>query len=565
MTLSSRATSRDLLRLALLLFLALPAHAQISPGPLSQPHAKLEGAANCFQCHEAGKGVTAARCLTCHKELRARVAAKRGLHAQPGYQKCERCHNEHHGRAFQLIRWTPKTLDHRVTGFPLLGAHAKLECRQCHKTRSFLGLSQNCASCHRDPHKGQFGTRACTSCHAMTAWKPPSLFTHAKTSFPLTGKHAQLACAKCHANGVYRPIKHQRCTDCHKDPHANRFGPTCTNCHSTSAFKPVNFDHAMVPKQPCTNCHKDPHANRFGQNCANCHSTSSFKAVKFDHSRIPKQPCVNCHKSRDAHAGRLGTSCERCHATTGWRPAKRENFDHAQTRFPLTGKHRAVACASCHRESSVRAPMVCSSCHKDPHAGRLGTTCNNCHSTTGWKNVTAGAFDHDKTRFRLKGAHKRAECASCHERWKKPPLTCTGCHKDPHAGQFGAAECTRCHSVERFLPSTFTVEAHQKAKFPLAGAHLAVPCNACHAKGQFRLAAAATECQSCHKSPHGTAVTGKCTSCHRVESWSRITFDHRTFPLEGAHAKVRCAACHTNLARFQGVPRSCAGCHGERR
>jgi hypothetical protein len=504
------------------LTIAISASAQISPGKLSQSHAALEGAANCFQCHETGKGVTAQRCFACHQELRARVAAKRGLHAQPNYQKCERCHNEHHGRAFQLIHWTPKSLDHRVTGFPLIGAHAKVECKQCHKTRSYLGLSQNCTSCHIDVHKGQFGSRGCTACHTMNGWKPPALFTHAKTSFPLTGRHAQVACAKCHANGVFRPVKHQRCTDCHKDPHANRFGQSCTNCHSTTAFKPVKFDHSMVPKQPC----------------------------------------ANCHKSRDVHAGRLGNACERCHATTGWRPARRENFDHARTRFPLAGKHRTVACASCHKESPLRAPMVCSSCHRDPHAGRLGKNCDRCHSPAGWKAVTAGTFDHSKTRFPLVGAHQRTQCATCHERWKKPPLTCAGCHTDVHKGQLGT-ECTRCHTVERFLPSTFTLASHQKTKFPLAGAHLAIPCNACHAKGQFRFAS--TECQACHRSPHGNAVTGACTTCHRVESWSRIAFDHRTFPLEGAHAKVRCGACHVNLTRFRGTPRTCAGCHSSER
>ena len=510
-------------RLALLLLIAFGvvfnAKAQISPGPLSQPHAKLEGATNCFQCHETGKGVTAAKCLTCHKELRARIAAKRGLHAQPGHQKCERCHNEHHGRAFQLIRWEPQKFDHRISGFPLVGAHAKAQCRDCHKTRSYLGLSQNCTSCHRDVHKGQFGARTCTSCHTMTAWKPPSNFSHTKTSFPLTGAHATVACTKCHANGVFRPVKHQRCTDCHRDPHNNRFGQACGKCHSTFAFKPV----------------------------------------KFDHSLIPKQPCVNCHKSRDVHAGRLGNACERCHGTSGWRPARRENFDHAKTRFPLTGRHRTVSCASCHRESPIRAPMVCSSCHRDPHGGRLGTTCDRCHSTSGWKNVAVGAFDHDKTRFPLRGAHRRAECADCHERWKKLPLTCAECHKDPHNGQFKPAQCTRCHTVERFLPSTFTLEAHQTTKFPLAGAHLAVPCNACHVKGQFRFQS--TACTACHRDPHRGAVPGMCTDCHSVESWARVAFDHRTFPLTGAHARVRCGACHMNLTKFKGTPRDCASCH----
>jgi hypothetical protein len=506
------------LLVVLLALVAAEADAQISPGPLSQPHAKLEGAKNCFQCHETGKGVTADKCLACHKQMRG------GAHARAGWKQCERCHNEHHGRAFQLIHWNPKAFDHRLTSFPLTGAHAKADCKECHKTRSHLGLSQRCTSCHADVHKGQFPANGCTSCHTTTAWKPPSLFSHDKTRFPLVGKHAAVACSKCHPakpHTIFKPIPHGRCVDCHKDPHAGRFGTSCTNCHSVSGFKPVQFDHSLIPKQACT----------------------------------------NCHRNRDVHDGRLGAKCDTCHTTNGWRPARRENFSHDRTRFPLTGKHRAVVCASCHRESPIRAPMVCSSCHRDPHGGRLGTACERCHTTAGFGSVKAGAFDHDKTRFPLRGAHARADCAECHAKQKTPPRTCTGCHTDPHKGQFGKRDCTSCHTIERFVPATFTLAEHQKTRFPLAGAHLAVPCTACHAGGRFRLAATPNECQTCHRSPHGNAVTGTCTSCHRVESWSRIAYDHRTFPLEGAHARVRCGACHQNLTEFRGTPRTCAGCH----
>lgn len=531
---------------------ALTASAQISPGPLSAPHAKLEGAKNCLQCHETGRGVSPAKCLSCHTALRARIAAKKGLHAQPNFQKCERCHNEHHGRAFQLIRWEPQKLDHRVTGFPLEGAHAKAACAQCHTTRSFLGLSQSCTSCHADPHKGQL--KACTTCHRMTAFKPASKFDHSKARFPLTGLHAKVLCAKCHPTQVFRGVPFAKCTDCHKDPHAGRFGAACTQCHSTAGWRveaTANFDHSKTGFT-LTGAHKTTP-------CAECHRDHKFKGTP--------RACSSCH--RDVHEGRLGKSCERCHTTAAFRPVA--NFDHNRTRFPLTGQHRTARCAECHQGGKLRGlPMACSGCHTDPHKGRLGKSCEQCHTTASFGSVTS--FDHDRTRFPLRGAHRVAKCESCHHpkgralKFKRFD-TCTGCHRDVHGDQLNDT-CTNCHNVERFLPSTFGVEAHQRTKFPLAGAHLAVPCIACHTRKnnvvQFRLAAG--PCTACHRDPHRgeTARFGACTTCHRVEGWSRVVFDHAKtgFPLEGAHARTPCASCHQK--GFKGTPRQCAACHGTR-
>ncbi|HYC60056.1 MAG TPA: hypothetical protein VEK79_10885 [Thermoanaerobaculia bacterium] len=536
-------------RLLLLLLFALPLGAQISPGPLSEPHAKLEGAANCLKCHEAKRGVSPAKCLACHTALRARIQAKKGLHAQPNYQSCERCHNEHHGRAFKLIHWDPTNFDHRITGFPLEGTHAKAQCRECHKTRSFLGLSQSCTSCHSDPHKGQL--TPCIRCHSMTAWTPAPKFDHATARFPLTGLHVKVACAKCHATAVFRGVAFQRCTGCHKDPHAGRFGTTCTQCHSTAGWTvqaTANFDHAKTGF-PLTGAHKSAP-------CAQCHRDRKFKGTP--------RACHSCH--RDIHEGRMGKSCERCHSTSSFRAVS--NFDHNRTRFPLTGQHTKTRCAQCHTAAQLRGlSLTCNGCHTDPHKGRLGNSCERCHSTASFTNVTS--FDHDKTRFPLRGAHRDAKCDACHTtkgRALKFPRfdQCAGCHRDPHAGQL-KGDCATCHTIERFLPSTFGVEEHQRTKFPLAGAHLAVPCNSCHAKKekvtQFRVAS--SKCTACHRDPHRgeTARFGACTSCHRIESWSRIAFDHaRTgFPLEGAHARVRCAACHAK--GFKGLPRACAACH----
>ncbi len=56
------------------------------------------------------------KCVECHAEIGTRVAAHRGLHATynipPGSSKeCSRCHSEHNGEDFPLIKWDPKTLE----------------------------------------------------------------------------------------------------------------------------------------------------------------------------------------------------------------------------------------------------------------------------------------------------------------------------------------------------------------------------------------------------------------------------------------------------------------------
>ena len=180
-----------------------------------------------------------AKCLACHKPLQERIAAGKGLHARPEYRDCKTCHVEHQGVEYELVWWGKagkKAFDHAQTGHPLAGKHAALSCEQCHKTRSYLGNVTDCASCHKDEHRGQFAGRACSSCHTEQAWKPAVGFDHAKTAWPLTGRHAAVCCEKCHttrrpdpANAavtyrVFRAVAGKDCASCHEDAHKGRLG-----------------------------------------------------------------------------------------------------------------------------------------------------------------------------------------------------------------------------------------------------------------------------------------------------------------------------------------------------
>ena len=87
---NSRRRIDSIPHLALLLFAFLcfagpnAARAQVSPGPLSTPHEKLDGPTECFQCHagSTAKNGMDARCLTCHTEIGWMQTAVRGTHSK---------------------------------------------------------------------------------------------------------------------------------------------------------------------------------------------------------------------------------------------------------------------------------------------------------------------------------------------------------------------------------------------------------------------------------------------------------------------------------------------------
>jgi hypothetical protein len=217
---------------------------------------------------------------------------------------------------------------------------------------------------------------------------------------------------------------------------------------------------------------------------------------------------------------------------------------------------------------------ACTSCHADPHKARFGADCVKCHGTQNWKRIDPRRFDHELTRYPLRGKHATVRCESCHDpaspTGKDPPFDrCGACHKDAHAGQAlvagKPADCAACHTVEGFKPSTFTVEMHQREAYRLEGKHAAVACASCHPKRPAGTAPALgtaavvmrpphERCTSCHLDAHGgqlaaRADRGACESCHRLAGWTPSTFtvaDHSALKLklEGAHAPLECAACH---------------------
>ncbi len=209
-----------------------------------------------------------------------------------------------------------------------------------------------------------------------------------------------------------------------------------------------------------------------------------------------------------------------------------------------------------------------------PH-GNLNVPCQNCHTAEGWKPIRAvPEFNHNQTRYPLRGLHQNVACTQCHVKpvFSNVGSRCQDCHADIHRRQLGA-NCEQCHSVRGWGVSIKEIQQHNN-RFPLTGAHAAVDCDSCHknaANSQFQTMS--TACFSCHQadfkqttSPNHVALgfSTTCELCHVTDNWLNAKFDHNSvgFPLTGGHAVPprTCADCHVNN-NFNLTSTACISCH----
>ncbi len=177
-------------------------------------------------------------------------------------------------------------------------------------------------------------------------------------------------------------------------------------------------------------------------------------------------------------------------------------------------------------------------------------------------------------------ADLEADCGKCHDNNDKSRQRqrCLDCHKEVardvtartgyHGRSAAQAQCNACHSehkgrngdILRFSRDAFD---HARTDFQLEGAHATVTCGACHKAGKkFREAPHA--CVDCHRKDdvHEGKLGTDCAQCHETAGFRTTRFDHAKtrFPLNNAHAKVACFACHRD-STFKGAPGRCVDCH----
>ena len=191
--------------------------------PLRGKHAQ----AKCGTCHTGplyGQKLPTT-CVSCHE--------KDDKHKGQEGRDCQRCHNE--------TKWKDVLFDHGLSRFPLLGKHAKVECKKCHLSAQFKDVKSECGACHDkdDKHKRRLGTQ-CQTCHNAVSWKAWRFDHDRQTRFRLDGGHKGLECLACHKKPLSGKVSLSgTCASCHDDDdvHNGGFGRDCQRCHLTSSFK----------------------------------------------------------------------------------------------------------------------------------------------------------------------------------------------------------------------------------------------------------------------------------------------------------------------------------------
>jgi len=396
---------------------------------------------------------------------------------------------------------------------------------------SHAEIAENCSTCHTAPWNTETMDDHCLVCHVDVA--------------------VELISPESVHGGMMQIDPNAKCRTCHPEHKGADALLTVIEGwqfpHDVSRFK-LNSHQLTAEKEPflCADCHGDDITTFDIFTCTECHGHMDM-AFLINHHVAFGESCLECHDGVD----RFG-----------------RDFDHNKFAFELNGQHASVECSKCHVMATTVAALqatsqACVSCHQkdDPHQGSLGPDCASCHSPDGWKPST---FDHDRSNFKLDGAHVRVACEQCHMNgvFLGTPQDCFSCHKqnDPHAGQFGTT-CEKCHSTDAWKPALFD---HNLTGFKLIGSHVNVDCNSCHVNGIF--AATPSDCFSCHASQdaHQGQFGSNCGACHQSTKWSNAAFDHNatSFPLIGNHMSVSCLTCHKNGV-FTGTSQDCFSCHAK--
>lgn len=199
-------------------------HRMVSPGDLRPAHATLQQ--DCFACHTPFRGVSSAKCVSCHAVADIGRRTTRGapldrpsrlapFHQLLTRQDCMACHTDH-----------PRPRLTRNLGHPFDHSLFAAETRA------------RCSTCHQAPddalHRG--ADLPCGQCHNARAWKPAT-FEHS-AHFSLAPPH-DTACATCHVGGAYRTYT---CYGCHE--------------HQKARIEAEHREHGIRDIENCVRCHR---------------------------------------------------------------------------------------------------------------------------------------------------------------------------------------------------------------------------------------------------------------------------------------------------------------------
>ncbi len=354
--------------------------------PLTGAHVSVD----CASCHANGFAGTPTDCAACHTADYEQTTSPD--HQLLGFSTdCVSCHTT-------SPDWMPATFADHNNYYPLNGAHAQINCLDCHNS-TYTNTPTTCVGCHQDDYDSAidpnhvaagFPTN-CLECHNENAWEPAT-FDHNATNFPLTGAHTTVNCSSCHANGYSGTPTD--CAACHTtdyeqttspDHQVLGFSTDCTSCHTTAPdwtpatfddhnnYYPLNGAHAVIANN-CAACHNSTYTNT-PTTCFGCHQSDYNNANNPNHSG----------------AG-FPTDCTECHNENNWGAV---NFNHDSQYFPIySGKHQGEwdQCVDCHTTPGNFSLFSCIDCHEhddptdladehddEPDYEYVSTSCFACH------------------------------------------------------------------------------------------------------------------------------------------------------------------------------------------
>lgn len=217
--------------------------------PLVGAHERVD----CDACHTGGPAAgylgTPTDCYFCHAAEYAETVDPDHLASDFGTD-CRICHGVY------ASSWGAADFIH-PGNFALTGAHAVLDCNDCHDS-GYAGTPTDCYACHQADYEGttdpdhsalvDFDTD-CISCHSTTAWESASYAEHDAAAFPIySGSHAG---------------KWISCTDCHETSYPDF---ECIFCHEHDDETELTLEHDGVSgfeylSSECYFCHQNGEAD----------------------------------------------------------------------------------------------------------------------------------------------------------------------------------------------------------------------------------------------------------------------------------------------------------------
>jgi len=291
--------------------------------PLTGAHIQI----TCASCHVDSQGgaftTLNTECIACHRtEYQGATTIN---HVAAGFStECTTCHNTTLWRGG--VRFAHADA---ASGFPLLGAHARITCESCHTVPGFQTIfparsANDCIACHQADfqreHSGAGFPTTCASCHSVDTWRG-AVASHeaAGVNFPLLGAHARIKCSSCHVipgfQTIFSPRDANDCIACHqadfqREHTGSGFPTTCASCHTTDTWNGATFkdhDARFFPIfsgkhrgrwSSCQTCHTTP--NNFSSfTCFSCHEHSQAR-TNGKHREVGgyayvSRLCLACH------------------------------------------------------------------------------------------------------------------------------------------------------------------------------------------------------------------------------------------------------------------------------